>query len=188
MVTKGLHFNDVSLVVVLQADMLINKPDFRSTEQAFQMLEQVAGRAGRAGQQGEVMIQTFDPKNPIFDFLQSHDYQQLYSKEIIERKAFLFPPYCRQLMIMLRHRNCSQVEYCAALLQKRLQESFGKRISRVITPIVARRNNQHVRQLRLSIETTANIHRAKTMLHQHIHAVLQIATCKGTNIVVDVDP
>ena len=188
MVTKGLHFNDVSLVVVLQADMLINKPDFRSTEQAFQMLEQVAGRAGRAGQQGEVMIQTFDPKNPIFDFLQSHDYQQLYSKEIIERKAFLFPPYCRQLMIMLRHRNCSQVEYCAALLQKRLQESFGKRISGVITPIVARRNNQHVRQLRLSIETTANIHRAKTMLHQHIHAVLQIATCKGTNIVVDVDP
>jgi primosomal protein N' (replication factor Y) len=88
MVTKGLHFNDVSLVVVLQADMLINKPDFRSTEQAFQMLEQVAGRAGRAGQQGEVMIQTFDPKNPIFNFLQSHDYQQLYNKEIIERKAF----------------------------------------------------------------------------------------------------
>ena len=93
MVTKGLHFNDVSLVAVLQADSLLNTPDFRSYEQAFQMLEQVSGRAGRTGSQGEVMIQTFNPKNPVFEFLKAHDYEGLYRQQIAERELFKYPPY-----------------------------------------------------------------------------------------------
>lgn len=188
MVTKGLHFNDVSLVVVLQADMLVNKPDFRSTEQAYQMLEQVSGRAGRTAQQGEVIIQTFDPKHPIYDILYTHDYQRLYQSEVMERQAFRFPPFYRQMVITLRHRDCQRVEQCATALQQTLQQTFGKRISRVITPAVARRSNQYVRQLRLSIEATASIVRAKEMLRQHINAVLQQPACKSTTISIDVDP
>ena len=188
MVTKGLHFNDVSLVAVLQADSLLNTPDFRSYEQAFQMLEQVSGRAGRTGSQGEVMIQTFNPKNPVFEFLKAHDYEGLYSQQIAERELFKYPPYQRLIMLTLRHRDLSRLGAAASLLQQRLQQSFGERVSGVIIPSVTKVSNQWVRQIRLRIETTANIAQAKALLKEHIRWVQQHEKCKGTIILPDVDP
>ena len=188
MVTKGLHFNDVSLVAVLQADSLLNTPDFRSYEQAFQMLEQVSGRAGRTGSQGEVMIQTFNPKNPVFEFLKAHDYKGLYQQQIAERELFKYPPYQRLIMLTLRHRDLGRLEAAASLLQQRLQQSFGERVSGVIIPSVTKVSNQWVRQIRLRIETTANIARAKALVKEHITLVQQHEKCKGTIILPDVDP
>jgi primosomal protein N' (replication factor Y) len=188
MVTKGLHFNDVSLVAVLQADSLLNTPDFRSYEQAFQMLEQVSGRAGRTGSQGEVMIQTFNPKNPVFEFLKTHDYEGLYQQQIAERELFKYPPYQRLIMLTLRHRDLSRLEAAASLLQQRLQQSFGKRVSGVIIPSVNKISNQWVRQIRLRVETTANIAQAKALLKEHIRWIQQHEKCKGTIILPDVDP
>lgn len=188
MVTKGLHFNDVSLVAVLQADSLLNTPDFRSYEQAFQMLEQVSGRAGRTGSQGEVMIQTFNPKNPVFEFLKAHDYNGLYNQQIAERELFKYPPYQRLIMLTLRHRDLGRLDAAATLLQQRLQQSFGERVSGVIIPSVTKVSNQWVRQIRLRIETTANITRAKTLLKEQILFVQQQEKCKGTIILPDVDP
>ena len=188
MVTKGLHFNDVSLVAVLQADSLLNTPDSRSYEQAFQMLEQVSGRAGRTGSQGEVMIQTFNPKNPVFEFLKAHDYEGLYRQQIAERELFKYPPYQRLIMMTLRHRDLGRLEAAATLLQQRLQQSFGERVSGVIIPSVTKVSNQWVRQIRLRIETTANITRAKALLKEHITFVQQQEKCKGTIILPDVDP
>ena len=188
MVTKGLHFNDVSLVAVLQADSLLNTPDFRSYEQAFQMLEQVSGRAGRTGSQGEVMIQTFNPKNPVFEFLKAHDYEGLYRQQIAERELFKYPPYQRLIMLTLRHRDLGRLDAAATLLQQRLQQSFGERVSGVIIPSVTKISNQWVRQIRLRIETTANIARAKALLKEHITFVQQQEKCKGTIILPDVDP
>ena len=188
MVTKGLHFNDVSLVAVLQADSLLNTPDFRSYEQAFQMLEQVSGRAGRTGSQGEVMIQTFNPKNPVFEFLKAHDYEGLYRQQIAERELFKYPPYQRLIMLTLRHRDLGRLDAAATLLQQRLQQSFGERVSGVIIPSVTKVSNQWVRQIRLRIETTANIARAKALLKEHITFVQQQEKCKGTIILPDVDP
>ena len=188
MVTKGLHFNDVSLVAVLQADSLLNQPNFRSYEQAFQMLEQVSGRAGRTGSQGEVMIQTFDPKNSLYQHLIEHDYQGLYAEQIAERKAFGFPPYHRMIMLTLKHRDMQRLTTASDMLQQRLQQVFGARISGVIMPSIARTQNMHVRQIRLMIEANANIARAKEMVREQIKLVLQHATCKGTIIQPDVDP
>ena len=188
MVTKGLHFNDVSLVAVLQADSLLNTPDFRSYEQAFQMLEQVSGRAGRTGSQGEVMIQTFNPKNPVFEFLKTHDYEGLYQQQIAERELFKYPPYQRLIMMTLRHRDLGRLDAAATLLQQRLQQSFGERVSGVIIPSVTKVSNQWVRQIRLRIETTANIARAKALVKEHITFVQQHEKCKGTIILPDVDP
>ena len=188
MVTKGLHFNDVSLVAVLQADSLLNTPDFRSYEQAFQMLEQVSGRAGRTGSQGEVMIQTFNPKNPVFEYLKAHDYNGLYKQQIAERELFKYPPYQRLIMLTLRHRDLGRLETAASLLQQRLQQSFGERVSGVIIPSVTKVSNQWVRQIRLRIETTANIAQAKALLKEHIRWVQQHEKCKGTIILPDVDP
>ena len=188
MVTKGLHFNDVSLVAVLQADSLLNQPNFRSYEQAFQMLEQVSGRAGRTGSQGEVMIQTFDPKNNLYQHLIEHDYQGLFAEQIAERKAFGFPPYHRMIMLTLKHRDMQRLTTASDMLQQRLQQVFGARISGVIMPSIARTQNMHVRQIRLTIEANANIARAKEMVREQIKLVLQHATCKGTIIQPDVDP
>ena len=188
MVTKGLHFNDVSLVAVLQADSLLNQPNFRSYEQAFQMLEQVSGRAGRTGSQGEVMIQTFDKKNSLYQHLIEHDYQGLYAEQIAERKAFGFPPYHRMIMLTLKHRDMQRLTTASDMLQQRLQQVFGARISGVIMPSIARTQNMHVRQIRLTIEANANIARAKEMVREQIKLVLQHATCKGTIIQPDVDP
>lgn len=188
MVTKGLHFDDVSLVVVLQADMLVNQPDFRSTEYAFQMLEQVSGRAGRSGKQGEVMIQTFDPKNPLYTMLCAHDFKGIYQQQVSEREMFYFPPFHRLMMITLRHRDERRLEHCSRVLMQALQDIFGTRVSSVITPQVSRRNNQYIRQLRLRIEQGANIRHAKHLLRECIHLVLQQTDCKGTVVFVDVDP
>ena len=188
MVTKGLHFNDVSLVAVLQADSLLNMPNFRSYEQAFQMLEQVSGRAGRTGSQGEVMIQTFNPKNPVFEYLKAHDYKGLYQQQIAERELFKYPPYQRLIMLTLRHRDLGRLDTAATLLQQRLQQSFGERVSGVIIPSVTKVSNQWVRQIRLRVETIANIARAKEILKEHIAWVQKQDSCKGTIILPDVDP
>jgi len=188
MVTKGLHFNDVSLVAVLQADSLLNQPDFRSYEYAFQMLEQVSGRAGRTGRQGEVMIQTFDPKNSLYQHLIQHDYQGLYAEQIAERKAFGFPPYHRMIMLTLKHRDIDRLATASRLLQQQLQQVFGTRVSGIILPSIARTQNMYVRQIRLTIEANANIARAKEMVREQIMFVQQQTTCKGTIILPDVDP
>ena len=188
MVTKGLHFNDVSLVVVLQADSLLNQPDFRSYEHGFQMLEQVSGRAGRTGAQGEVMIQTFDPKNPIFDYLKNHDYLSLYTQQVEERKMFHFPPFHRMIVLTLKHRDAGRLEAASELLQAHMRGTFGKRVSSVIVPSISRQQNMYVRQIRLMIEVGANINKAKDLLREQIRMVQQQANCKGTTIFADVDP
>ena len=188
MVTKGLHFDDVSLVVVLQADSLVNQPDFRSAEHAFQMLEQVSGRAGRTGQAGEVMIQTFDVKNPLFALLVAHNYRGLYEQQVSEREMFCFPPFHRLIVLSLRHRDVHRLEHSSGVLMQELQGVFGNRVSSVITPLVSRRNNMHIRQLRLRVEAGANIVRAKQMLRERIDAVLRQTDCKGTTVTIDVDP
>ena len=188
MVTKGLHFDGVSLVVVLQADSLLNKPDFRSYEHGFQMLEQVSGRAGRTGAQGEVMIQTFDPKNPMFEYLKNHDYQSLYTQQVEERKIFNFPPFHRMIVLTLKHRDSARLTAASEMLQAQMQSVFGQRVSGVIVPSVARLQNMHVRQIRLMVEVGANVAKAKHLLREQIRTVQQQTACKGTVIYADVDP
>ena len=188
MVSKGLHFDDVSLVAVLNADQLLNQPNFRSYEQAYQMLEQVAGRAGRKGQQGEVIIQTFEPDNPVLGYVLHHDYQSLFNSQSTERRIFNYPPFQRLITLTLRHHDLHRLENASATLQNRLQQVFGNRVSGVIIPSVARVQNQYIREIRLRIETTANIVRAKSLLIEQIHYTLTFPDCKGTIILPDVDP
>ena len=188
MVTKGLHFDGVSLVVVLQADSLINQPDFRSAEHAFHMLEQVSGRAGRTGTAGEVMIQTFDPNNPLFALLSAHDYRGLYAQQVSEREMFCYPPFHRLIVISLRHRDERRLEQSAMVIHNALLKLFGERVSGVITPLVSRRQNQYIRQLRLRVEQGANVQRAKLLLRAELDVVLRQSDCKGTIVAIDVDP
>ena len=188
MVTKGLHFDDVRLVAVLNADPMFNQPDFRAYERAFQMLEQVAGRAGRKGTKGEVWIQTFDTKNKVLKMVQAHDYQMLYKHQIEEREMFHYPPFYRIIRLQLRHSKQSHVHMAAMQLQAHLARIFGNRISTLITPSVERVQAYYIRELTLRIEQGANIEEAKRRLKEAIVYISSILSDKNVKIVVDVDP
>ena len=188
MITKGLHFKDVSLVAILKADAMLNQPDFRAYERGYQMLEQVAGRAGRAGTEGHVILQTSDIENPLFTYLKRHDYEAMYAEQIEQRKSFRYPPFHRIIGLTMRHREQSRLEAASRTLQDRLKHVFGARCSAVIVPAVARVQNLYIRQLVLKIEVTASYAKAKEMLANEIHYVKTLPPCKGTLFTLDVDP
>jgi primosomal protein N' (replication factor Y) len=188
MVTKGLHFDDVRLVAVLNADQLFNQPDFRAYERAYQMLEQVAGRAGRKGTKGEVIIQTFDPKNAVLAMVQDHDYNALYNHQIAERQLFNYPPFYRVIRLQLRDHNGVRVHRVATDLQAHLARIFGPRISGVIIPSVERVQAYTLRELTLRIESTANIAEAKRRLKEAIDHIWSIPSNKNTKLIIDIDP
>ncbi len=188
MVTKGLHFDDVSTVAVLNADNLMNKPDFRAYEQAYQMLEQVSGRAGRKGEQGEVLIQTFQPDNPILRYVAEHDYEGFYHQQITERKTFKYPPFYRILSVHIRMRDLHEVDEIATRLQAQLQAVFTHRCSRVIIPQISRVQNMHTRTILLKIEVNASYPKAKQLLQQQIDHLRTTPNGKSALIHVDVDP
>lgn len=188
MVTKGLHFDDVSLVAVLQADSLFNQPSFRSYERAFQMLEQVSGRAGRKGQQGEVIIQTFDPQHPVFEYLCNHRTDEFYRWQIQEREQFRFPPFVHLLSLTLKHRDEQRVEEAAEALRQQLTATFGTRCSAVMQPSVTRIQNLHLRQVQLRIERNAPLTKAKQMLRDILRQLSATPPCKGVIIQPDTEP
>lgn len=188
MVTKGLHFNDVSLVAVLSADHLFNIPEYYSYERAYQMLEQVSGRAGREGQQGEVIIQTWDPKHPVFNYLKGHDYEAFYSEQIGERATYHFPPFHRIISITIRHTNAGLTQAAAELLQQQLKIVFGSRCSELVIPGIVRIQRFYLRQIKLKIEATSNLKKAKQLLQQQIDKLLQQKGLRSVQILTDVDP
>ena len=188
MITKGLHFDDVRLVAVLNADPLFNQPDFRAYERAFQMLEQVAGRAGRKGSKGEVWIQTFDPENKMLQLVQTHDYVALYKQQLTEREMFHYPPFHRLIRLQLRHAKQAQVHTTATQLQAHLARIFGRRVSAVIIPSVERVQAYYIRELTLRIEAGANIAEAKRRLNEAIEYIFSMKSNKNVKIILDIDP
>ena len=188
MITKGLHFDDVRLVAVLNADPLFNQPDFRAYERAYQMLEQVAGRAGRKGTKGEVWIQTFDPKNAVLEFVQAHDYIALYNHQIEERQLFNYPPFHRVIRLQLRDHNGVRVHRVTMELQAYLAKIFGARVSGVIIPSVERIQAYTIRELVLRIEQGANMAEAKRRIQEAIDRVFSIPSNKNVRIIADIDP
>ena len=188
MVTKGLHFDDVRLVAVLNADPLFNQPDFRAYERAFQMLEQVAGRAGRKGTKGEVWIQTFDTKNAVLEMVRNHDYEALYRQQTAEREMFHYPPFHRIIRIQMRDHNAARVQAVAMQLQAHLKQVFGARISSVIIPSVERVQAYTIRELNLRIEQGANIGEAKRRLKESIDYILSNSSNKNVKLIIDCDP
>ena len=188
MITKGLHFDDVRLVAVLNADPLFNQPDFRAYERAYQMLEQVSGRAGRKGTKGEVIIQTFDPENAVLSFVRSHDYKALYDHQIAERQLFNYPPFYRVIRLQLRDHNAVRVHRVATDLQTYLTRIFAHRVSGVIIPSVERVQAYTIRELTLRIEAGANMSEAKRRLREGIDHIFSISSNKNTKLIIDIDP
>ena len=187
MITKGLHFDDVRLVAVLNTDPLFNQPDFRAYERAYQMLEQVAGRAGRKGTKGEVWMQTFDPSNAVLSMVRKHDYTALYSQQIAERKLFNYPPFYRVIRLQMRDHNGVRVHRTATQLQTYLVRIFGERVSGVIIPSIERVQAYTIRELTLRIEQGANFSEAKRRLKETIDQIWSVSSNKNVKIIIDVD-
>lgn len=189
MVTKGLNFTKVDTVAVVDADRIINYPDFRSSERAFNMLSQVSGRAGRTSEApGKVLIQTRTPDHPLFGFVINHDYRAYYEHELQERQAYIYPPFSRVIIITFKHRDVHALDALAAEYARRLRELFGTRLSGPATPIVARVNSLYIRKLMLRVELSASMTKVKELLRSE-HASLQNMQ-KFSSLIVqfDVDP
>lgn len=188
MVTKGLDFDGVSLVGVINADSLINFPDFRATERAFNMLEQVAGRAGRRQAQGIVTIQTTQPSHPILSFLKNHDYKGYYEDEIDERKRFNYPPFTRLIYIYLKHRDNDTLTELSVIYSNKLRELFGNRVFGPEEPMIGRIQSLYIRKIMLKIEINASMKKVKAILRNTFEQMHQNPRMKGLVIYYDVDP
>lgn len=188
MVTKGLDFGRVSVVGVINADATINQPDFRSAERAFNMLEQVAGRAGRRGDDGVVVIQTYTPSHPLFGFLVSHDYVGFYNHEIEERRLYNYPPFTRIINIYLKHREQGRLHVLAGAYGRRLRELFGNRVFGPEEPHVARIKQMHIMRIMIKIETEASMKKVKHILRETYLEMDAARALNGAQVYYDVDP
>lgn len=188
MVTKGLDFAGVSSVGVLNADTLINYPDFRSAERAFNMLEQVAGRAGRRDTEGTVAVQTTQPSHPVIIHLLNHDYMGFYNHEIAERQQFNYPPFTRLIYIYLKHREADTLVELATIYSNRLRQLFGSRVFGPEEPTVSRIQSLYIRKIMLKIEPQASIKKVKEILTNEYNIMRQNPRMKSLTVYYDVDP
>lgn len=188
MVTKGLDFANVRVVSVANADTIINFPDFRSSERAFNMLEQVSGRAGRKDGEGVVAIQTYSPSHPLFPFLLSHDYIGFYNHEIAERERYCYPPFVRIIYLYVKHKDSSCASAAANDMASRLRLLLGNRVSGPEEPSVARVHTLYIRRIMLKIETNASISKVKELLRGVRVEMANNGKLSGVTFYCDVDP
>ncbi len=188
MVTKGLDFEHVGLVGVLSADRMLNFPDFRSFERAFQMLTQVAGRAGRAGDRGKVILQTYNPDHWVITKVMANDYQGLVHQELIERKNYRYPPFVRLIRLTLRHTDVARLDVASEVLANRLKQRFVGRVIGPETPMISRINDLHHRVLLLKFERETSPVQYKPLLAADLEAFQSDDRFKRIRITVDVDP
>ncbi|MDR0660508.1 MAG: primosomal protein N' [Prevotellaceae bacterium] len=187
MVTKGLDFDKVSLVGILNADNMLNFPDFRVHERSFQLLTQVCGRAGRREKQGKAIIQTTNPSHPIIRYVVQGDYERMYKEQIEERKLFFYPPFYRLINTTLKHKDISVVNSAAKELARLMRLKFGKRVLGPESPLINKIQNRYISVILLKLERNTNLYDAKKLLQNCIATVLSDSRFKSLSIVPDVD-
>jgi len=188
MISKGLDFDKVSVVGILNADSMLNYPDFRAYEQAFMMMSQVAGRAGRKGRRGLVILQTKQKDLPVIRQVVHNDYTALYKDLIAERQAFRYPPYFHLVYILLRHRQDSTVSTAAIEMGSRLRQWFGSRVLGPDKPAVAKVKSQNIRKLVLKLENGIDMKKVREYLLLAQSQMLADKRYASLQIYYDVDP
>ncbi len=188
MVTKGLDFDNVSVVGILSADSMLNQPDFRAYEHAFMMMTQVAGRAGRKGRRGRVILQTTHPQLAVVRQIVGNDYQGFYRDLMQERSMFHYPPFTRLIDIYLKHKDERKVDSAATELASRLRQMFGESVLGPDKPAVARVKLLFIRKIMLKLNMNINVTRSREMLRQCVAALMQDERYKSLQVYFDVDP
>ena len=188
MVTKGLDFERVSVVGILNADTMFNIPDFRSFERAFQLMAQVAGRAGRRSRQGRVILQTKSPDLPLIRQVTGHDYFGLYVGQMEERQMFVYPPFCRLIYVYMKHKRADVLDHLAAEMGSRLRQVFGSRILGPDAPPVARIQLLYIRKIVVKIEPGASLSKVREQLLYLRQSLMAHPDYRSAQIYYDVDP
>lgn len=188
MVTKGLDFDHVSVVGILNADTMMNYPDFRAHERAYQMMAQVAGRAGRKNHRGTVVLQTSEPNHPLIRQVMDNDYEGMYKTQLSERKQFSYPPFFRLIYIYMKHKDEQILNSLSIQYARTLREVFGERVLGPDNPPVARVQSLYIRKIVLKVEVNASMIRVKEILRKVYENMLTDGRFKSLILYYDVDP
>lgn len=188
MVSKGLDFDKVSVVGILNADSMLNYPDFRAYEHAFMMMAQVAGRAGRKGKQGLVILQTKSPQLPVITQVVRNDCEGLFADQLEERQAFCYPPFCHLIYVFLKHRDDAVVASASMRLGDILRGWFGSRVLGPDKPSVSKVKTLNIRKIMLKLENGIDLAKVRLYLRKAQAMMGQDAKCRSVQIYFDVDP
>ena len=188
MLSKGLDFGNVSLVGVLNADMMLNFPDFRAHERAFQLMVQVSGRAGRSKKRGKVMIQTYNPYHQILQQVSTTDYVAMYKEQLQDRWQFHYPPYYRLIKITLKHKDYQKVNEGVQWLAKGLRNVFQERVLGPSEPAVSRIRNQYIKNLVIKIPPKQSLGKTKQQIERVKNTFQSVADFRPIRFIIDVDP
>lgn len=187
MLSKGLDFDNVSLVGILNADTMLNFPDFRAHERAYQMMVQVSGRAGRNKKQGNVAIQTYNPYHQILQQVSTTNYTEMYKEQLQERWQFKYPPYYRLIKITLKHRDYNKVENGVNWLFKALYTSFGEHVLGPTAPAVARIRNQYIKNIVIKIPPKQSLANTKNQVAKIRNTFEAVKDFRPIRFIIDVD-
>lgn len=188
MVSKGLDFDRVSVVGILNADSMLNYPDFRSHERAFQLMAQVAGRAGRRNRQGLVVLQTKSPDLPLIRQVLDNNYRELYEDQLTERRLFRYPPFYRLIYVYLKHRKEEVAEQAAAQMAAYLRNGLGDRVLGPDKPPVARIQALFIRKIMVKVEQEASLQKIRLYLTEVQRAIVADERFRTVNVYYDADP
>tara|TARA_B100001057_G_scaffold102471_1_gene99714 strand:+ start:1505 stop:3943 length:2439 start_codon:yes stop_codon:yes gene_type:complete len=188
MIIKGLDFKNVHLVGVLNADHLINFPDFRSFERSFQMLTQVAGRSGRSGDQGKVIIQSYQPNHSVLKSVINNDIDSFVKSELKDRKLNIYPPYTKLVKITFKNRNMHNLNSASEWFSNVLRQSYKGKILGPVSPVVSRVRNNYIKEMLIKIESNNSRVFFKKLLDKSIQSFESISIFRSTKVIVDVDP
>ncbi|MDC0177006.1 primosomal protein N' [Polaribacter sp.] len=187
MLSKGLDFDNVSLVGVLNADSMLNFPDFRAHERAYDMMVQVSGRAGRAKKQGNVAIQTYNPYHQILQQVATTNYTEMYKEQLQERWQYKYPPYYRLIKITLKHKDYNKVDTGVQWLAKALQNSFGEYVLGPTAPAVSRIRNQYIKNIVIKIPPKQHLSITKKQLQKIKNTFEAVKDFRPIRFITDVD-
>jgi primosomal protein N' (replication factor Y) (superfamily II helicase) len=189
MVVKGLDFEKVGLVGILDADGLMSFADFRVNERAFQLMEQVSGRAGRKNVQGKVVIQASQIKHPVLQFVVAHNYAKMYELEMQNRQQFFYPPFCRIVKLTVKHKLKDTADSAAHKLTDAIKLIMGQWVTGPAAPVVSRIRNQYMMELMIKLPPDARqIEQYKKVIRNHINLLQAEKMYRSVTVLVDVDP
>ena len=187
MLSKGLDFQNVSLVGILNADMMLNFPDFRAHERAFQLMVQVSGRAGRFKKQGKVFIQTYNPYHQILQQVSSTDYAKMFQEQLQDRWQFHYPPYYRLIKFTLKHKDYQKVDTAIIWLAKSLSNVFGEHVLGPSSPVIGRIRNQYIKNILLKIPPKQSLMKTKNQIFKIKNSFQAVADFRPIRFIIDID-
>jgi primosomal protein N' (replication factor Y) len=187
MLAKGLDFDNVSLVGIMNADNMLYHPDFRAFERSYQMMTQVSGRAGRSDKRGKVIIQTYNPLHNIIQQVTHNDYEGMYKEQLYERKIYYYPPFFRLIKLTLKHRDFDKLKEGAMWLYQVLQQNSNHPVLGPEEPVISRIRNEYIRTIMIKLPTETNLQNTKKTIQKILNSFDMVSQYRSIKVSVNVD-